>query len=165
VRIGASPLWLNSTLTDASGSVLNTLTTPMTQNDNRPASDGDGAPSGAVLLVEDEVLIRLLLADELRSAGAVNADEALGVASDLKISLLLTNFAMPGSMNGLQLAAEVRRQHPDLPIILVSAYSAPPTDTWINALFRKPYKVEAVIKAIYGLVRRAPPSAELLVSK
>lgn len=56
-----------------------------------------------VLVVEDEVLIRLLIADELRNQGihvleASNADEALTILeSELSIEVLFTDIRMPGA--------------------------------------------------------------------
>ena len=63
-----------------------------------------------VLVVEDEVLIRLYLSEEIRAAGftvieAASADEAFEVLKSRNdIDLVLTDIRMPGTMDGLQLA-------------------------------------------------------------
>ena len=64
---------------------------------------------GHVLIVEDDVLIRVLLADELRDAGlrvieAANADEALSIfEAGAQVDLLFTDVQMPGSIDGVEL--------------------------------------------------------------
>ncbi len=71
-----------------------------------------------VLLVEDEVLIRLMVAEELRSQGlqvleASNADEALAILeSSLPVDLLFTDVRMPGRMDGVALAKLAQARFP-----------------------------------------------------
>jgi len=67
--------------------------------------------SPTVLLVEDEVLVRMMLADQLREAGctvveASDADEALLLLRQnlVRIDLVISDVRMPGSMDGLGLA-------------------------------------------------------------
>jgi CheY-like chemotaxis protein len=75
-----------------------------------PAEAGTSSERLTVLLVEDEVLIRLMLAEELRSHGvqvleASNAEEALTVLeSSLPVHVLFTDIRMPGAMDGVALA-------------------------------------------------------------
>jgi CheY-like chemotaxis protein len=62
-----------------------------------------------VLVVEDEILIRELVAEELEEAGysvvvATNADQAIAILEALQdIHLVFTDIGMPGSMDGLKL--------------------------------------------------------------
>lgn len=80
-----------------------------------------------VLVVEDQVIIRMSLCDSLREAGfqvieASDAGEALKVLrSGAEIHLLLTDFSMPGPMDGLRLAAVAQSMRPDLKIVVASA--------------------------------------------
>ena len=80
-----------------------------------------------VLLVEDEVLTRLMLADELRSQGlqvleASNADEALTVLqSSLPVHLLFTDIRMPGEMDGVALAKFAHARFPGIKSIIGSS--------------------------------------------
>lgn len=80
----------------------------------------------AVLLVEDDPLIRWSGVDLLQEAGfdaveAQDADEALSILeSRSDVLLLVTDVDMPGSMDGLALASIVRRRWPDLQIIISS---------------------------------------------
>ncbi len=79
-----------------------------------------------ILVVEDEMLLRMLAVDMVEDAGytpveAVDADEAVAILeSRSDIALLLTDIRMPGSMDGLKLAHTVRARWPTLRIILVS---------------------------------------------
>ena len=79
-----------------------------------------------VLVVEDEMLLRMRAVDMVEDAGftpveAVDADEAVAILeSRSDIALLFTDIQMPGSMDGLKLAHAVRERWPPIKIILVS---------------------------------------------
>jgi CheY-like chemotaxis protein len=79
-----------------------------------------------VLVVEDEMLLRMRALDMVEDAGytsieAVDADEAFAILkSRSDIALLFTDIQMPGSMDGLQLAHIVHERWPPIKIILVS---------------------------------------------
>src|SRR6201989_994834 len=79
-----------------------------------------------VLVVEDELVLRMRAADIVEDAGcfpveAVNADEAMAILeSRSDIALLFTDIQMPGSMDGLKLAHAVHKRWPPIKIILVS---------------------------------------------
>jgi CheY-like chemotaxis protein len=79
-----------------------------------------------VLVVEDEMLLRMRAVDMVEDAGyvpveAVDADEALAILqSRSDIALLFTDVQMPGSMTGLQLALAVHESWPRIKIILAS---------------------------------------------
>jgi DNA-binding NtrC family response regulator len=79
-----------------------------------------------VLVVEDEMMLRMRVVDMVEDAGyvpveAVDADEAMAILlSRSDIALMLTDVQMPGSMNGLQLAHVVHERWPPIRIILAS---------------------------------------------
>ena len=79
-----------------------------------------------VLVVEDEMLLRMRAVDMVEDAGftpveAVDADEAVAILeSRSDIALLFTDIQMPGSMDGLKLAHAVHERWPPIRIILVS---------------------------------------------
>jgi CheY-like chemotaxis protein len=85
-------------------------------------------PPHTILVVEDEVLIRLVVAEYLRECGytvheAAHADEARAVLDtpDVGIDLVFTDVHMPaGSIDGFGLARWVREHHPDVQVILTS---------------------------------------------
>lgn len=110
---------------------------------------------GCILLVEDEFLIRMLLADELRDVGyqvieAVNADEALEVLRGLTPDAIISDVMMPGSLDGMGLLAAVRETSPNLPVILMSGHADPmdAVAAGANQLIAKPFRVGAIVEAI-----------------
>ena len=83
-----------------------------------------------ILVVEDEVLIRLVIADYLRDCGyrvieAAHADEALLVLrkAELAIDVVFTDVEMPGSMDGFALAQWVRNNRPGMEVVLAGSVS------------------------------------------
>lgn len=112
-----------------------------------------------VLVVDDEVLIRMLLADVLRDNGlevleAANADEALVLLdSALAIDVVLTDVRMEGSIDGLQLAQTVRANRPELKIVVASGdlRTAPPP-TLADAFFPKPFELSVIASRIVSLL-------------
>lgn len=84
--------------------------------------------AGTILVVDDEVLIRLVIAEYLRDCGyrvfeAAHADEALMVLqkSELAIDVVFTDIEMPGSLDGFALARWVRANVPDIDVILAGS--------------------------------------------
>ena len=79
-----------------------------------------------VLVVEDEFLIRMDAVDMVRGAGfdvveAENADEAILILEDRRdITVVFTDIQMPGSMDGLKLAAAIRGRWPPIRIVATS---------------------------------------------
>src|ERR1700712_2015620 len=89
-------------------------------------------PSGPrVLVVEDEFLIRMTLAEALGDEGfdvieAETGDAALPMLkSDPRIRLLLTDIQLPGVLNGKTLAQKAREHLPTLPIIFMTGRPDP----------------------------------------
>ncbi len=124
-----------------------------------PCTCGPGVPTGkvemaTVLIVEDEPLIRELVAEELEEAGfkvviANNADQAIAILEARQdIQLVFTDIDMPGSMNGLKLAAAVRDRWPPVHIIITTG-KVRPLEIPANALFiPKPYVSKNVVAAM-----------------
>src|SRR6201991_4259656 len=92
------------------------------------SSGPDGSPTTNVLVVEDEMVLRMRAVDIVEDAGftaveAVSADEALAILeSRSDISLLFSDIQMPGTMDGLKLAHAVHDRWPSIKIILVSGH-------------------------------------------
>ncbi|HEY3777509.1 MAG TPA: response regulator [Rhizomicrobium sp.] len=112
-----------------------------------------------ILVVEDEVLVRLMIARHLRETGfrvieACHAGEALdALESDETIDLLFTDVLMPGVMNGIMLARWVTQNRPEMPVLLTSACSDFAQNLPDERLFVKPYDpetVEAHIRHLLG---------------
>jgi CheY-like chemotaxis protein len=82
--------------------------------------------SGVVLIVEDDVLLRMVTASSLRDAGfevieAVNAAEAVVVLNSVTVDALISDVNMPGRMDGIGLAKWVRGRGLATEIIRTSA--------------------------------------------
>ncbi|HVZ04550.1 response regulator [Hyphomicrobium sp.] len=126
-----------------------------------PAEKGESPGKYRVLVVEDEILIRLSLADELRRAGffvveASNADEALSVLkATYDFDLLLTDVRMPGKIDGLALARWVRRNVPDTKVALASANVDAAADGEFDAVFSKPVWIPDVVARLRQLLPAA----------
>ncbi|HLY07019.1 MAG TPA: response regulator [Rhizomicrobium sp.] len=103
-----------------------------------------------ILVTEDEVLVRGVVADHLRDAGfavieASNAAEAVDVLqSGEPVDLVFTDIAMPGIMNGAMLARWIYLNRPDVRVVLASG-SADSAQTFPDGrLFLKPYDLDDV---------------------
>jgi len=139
---------------------------------NQPAADNEPAmPSSAedieptsrarILLVDDDVLIAMVTTGMLEELGheVIEANSGPGALEALQanqdIDLMITDFAMPG-MNGAQLAEEVRRLKPDLPILLATGYAEMPKGSTIELpRLGKPYSRHDLARDIGRLLRNA----------
>jgi CheY-like chemotaxis protein len=103
--------------------------------DKKPT--GSGATVGetnhqtkpCILIVEDEVLVRMFAVDALEDEGfrvveGANAAEALSKLEELRgqVAAVIIDLGLP-DRPGDQVAAEIRTQHPDLPILIASGRS------------------------------------------
>jgi two-component sensor histidine kinase len=114
----------------------------------------------AVLVVEDEMMLRMRAVDIVEDAGftaveAVNADDALTILeSRSDIKLLFTDIQMPGTMDGLKLAYAVHERWPLIKIILVSGQlrltdDDKPVD---SRFFGKPLDVKQMIAELQDMI-------------
>jgi two-component system, response regulator PdtaR len=112
-----------------------------------------------VLVVEDEALIRVLISEELRIAGlsvieASNADEAWSYAeAGGPIDLLFSDFQMPGSMSGLDLARKLKQLSPNLDVIITSGRVKPEEISGIGAFLAKPYLPERAVAVVLAALQ------------
>jgi two-component system response regulator FlrC len=80
----------------------------------------------SLLVVEDDAALREALVDTLGAAGlsvlsAADAAGALALLQNEDIALVISDVQMPGP-NGYQLLSSIKRQRPDLPVVLMTAY-------------------------------------------
>ena len=109
-----------------------------------------------LLVVEDEPLLRMLAVDVGEDAGfvvvaAANADDAVAILeSRTDIRLVFTDIDMPGSLDGMKLAACIRDRWPPIHIILTSGHMKPSADEMPagSVFFAKPYRQDRVIDAM-----------------
>lgn len=118
------------------------------------------ASTPVVLVVEDEMVLRMRAVDIVEDAGfvpveAVSADEAMRIleARD-DISLLFTDIQMPGSMDGLKLAHAAHTRWPHIKIILVSGQIAVTDDDKPDdsEFFPKPLEVQQMVHELQRMV-------------
>jgi PAS domain S-box-containing protein len=101
--------------------------------DESEVENGDRLPragSGeAVLVVDDEPTVRMLVGDTLADLGyhAIEAADAASglkvLQSDVKIDLLITDVGLPGGMNGKQMADAARHRRPKLKVLFITGYA------------------------------------------
>ncbi len=112
-----------------------------------------------VLVVEDEPLLLLLAGALVEEAGlqplyAGNADEAVAILEERQdIRIIFTDVEMPGSMDGIKLAAAVRNRWPPIQIVVVSGHSAVrPSQLPEGArFFAKPYDEQHIVETLQAM--------------
>lgn len=115
-----------------------------------------------ILIVEDEALIRMVIADHLRDLGyevaeSRSADEAVALMETGRpVDLVFSDVNLPGAINGIDLARWLRSHRPAMPVLLTSGAIAVqdiPTDLRGSCdLVLKPYDIEEVARRIALLV-------------
>ena len=124
-----------------------------------PQEQSSAAP--VVLIVENDVLLRLVTASNLREAGfevieAANCAEAFRVLDCIPVDVLFSDIDMSGNMDGLALAQWVHRSQADTRIILTSGAARTPGEVKEYASFLpKPYAE----KDVERLLRSVLPSS------
>lgn len=112
-----------------------------------------------VLVVEDEVLIRLAAADHLRSCGfkvaeAGNAVEAQElILAGLNVDLVFSDITMPGKMDGIGLCQWLHEHAPGVPVILTSGVTssleaAKQACANVRWMAPKPYDYDGIVSQI-----------------
>jgi two-component system, response regulator PdtaR len=119
-------------------------------------------PKQLVLVVEDEILVRMNSVDMIRDLGfevieAVDAHEAVMLLESIPgIEVVFTDIQMPGSMDGLLLAAVVRDRWPPVALLITSGRERPsaadiPTDA---RFIPKPYSRYELGEQLHALAGR-----------
>ena len=129
---------------------------PASEDKHAPAAPPDGPRRGHLLLVEDDHEVSVLTKDMLASLGfsvihVSSADAALGaLANGRQVDFVLWDIMMPGGVNGVELAREIRRRYPNLPIALMTGYieSVADLDDGEFNLLQKPYTVADLAVAL-----------------
>ncbi|MGO4513286.1 response regulator [Bradyrhizobium sp. 2TAF36] len=117
------------------------------------------AKRAVILIVEDDVLIRMdaaqmIAGDEFDVIEAANADEAIAILETrLDITVVFTDIQMPGSMDGLKLAAAVRDRWPPIKIITTSGQARISCDDLPDGglFLPKPYNAAQILKTLREL--------------
>lgn len=120
----------------------------------KPAAGGTNL---TVLVVEDEMFVRLMAVDAIEDAGhvaieAANADEAVKLLeARADIDVLFTDIKMPGSMDGLGLAALARQRWPDVHILVTSGHITVPEMSADTLFLPKPYRTHILADTLAAM--------------
>ena len=124
-----------------------------------PAPIGNGE---FILIADDEQGVREMIASTLEASGykvllAGNGAEALSIQSSQRVDLMILDNDMP-MMSGRQCLKEIKKQQPDLPILLISGDISegrrpnPLQDTNCIEL-SKPFQVDTLLEYVSQLIR------------
>lgn len=129
-----------------------------------PAAFDSSSPSDKIiLLADDELMLRDLLAELLESNGynvikVPSSAEVLKVLTEeIKVDLVIMDYNMPGGMNGLDCVAKIRELNMDMPIILSTGSLAFDEDFDVNKMgisnmLPKPYEFDTMLSTIRKLI-------------
>ncbi|MFZ0558537.1 MAG: response regulator [Methylovirgula sp.] len=110
----------------------------------------------AVLVVEDDPLVRDVIVEMLKEAGfavsaAAGAEEALRVLDKKRIDAVVTDIDMPGELDGVGLAQCIGQRKPEVGVILISG--GPPRTLPPGTLFlAKPFTARCLLQSVTGLI-------------
>ena len=125
--------------------------------------------SQTVLLVEDDASLRDALCTTLRSAGlcvapACDGQQALELVAELDIGLVVSDVQMAG-MDGVTLLNELQTHHPDIPVLLMTAFGT--IDQAVAAMrsgacdyLTKPFQAEVLVSKVTSLCIDEGPSPD-----
>lgn len=117
--------------------------------------------TASILLVEDDILQRIVLAEWLRSLHyvvheAASTDEASRILASplIRTDLVVTDIGLPGMIDGLDLKNYIRRAFPAMPVIVVSGNARPEGLDDPKNFFPKPFGFEAISSRIAELLMK-----------
>jgi two-component system, response regulator PdtaR len=124
------------------------------------------APRRTILVVEDEFFLRTAVVDVLSRHGfmvfeAADTNRACDFLRSEAIDMLFTDIRLPGFMDGLALAMLVRKQRPEMKIIIASGHSLSAIDSnTADECLGKPYQFDHMVAVINKLLGGdAPPAS------
>jgi CheY-like chemotaxis protein len=137
--------------------------TVFTERSTDRVEDCSRSPLPTILVVEDEVLIRVTAADALRDHGYAvvevsNGDDAMSLllAGNTSIDVVFSDVRMPGVTDGFSLARWVRLNRPEIGVLLTSGYignAARSADVHAHGkLLSKPYDHQELVDRIQQLL-------------
>ena len=114
--------------------------------------------SGTVLLVEDNPEVATVSTGLLEQLGyrvlwAADASAALAELENHGIDIVFSDVVMPGKMDGIGLARTIREKNPEIPILLVTGYSASAGEIGSQfPILRKPYQLHELSRELQKLI-------------
>jgi CheY-like chemotaxis protein len=157
-QIGGS-VSVKSRLGEGSTFTIHLPASHATAQQAREHREHNGAAHGRVLVVEDDNFVAELAAGMLDELGfepivVHSAREALDrLTNDERPRMIFSDIVMPGGISGLELAQNVRRRFPELPILLTTGYSEHVGGTHGFEILQKPYDMGALAKALHVVLK------------
>ncbi len=118
-----------------------------------------------VLYAEDETQIREIVTEILREEGydileARDGDEAASILDAEHVDVLVTDVRMPGSRDGLDLAAYARKIYPTIPVVVVTGFAEQVVSRMRTlgdrvTLVRKPFRLTELLCAVAASIKKA----------
>lgn len=133
--------------------------------DNKIAGElAPGESRAAILVVEDEIIARTAISEDLRDHGyrvieAASADEALAVLQGpTRVDLVLTDMKMPGTLDGAALVRQIRAQLPFVKVVMVAGQRpGPDVLNLLDGYFSKPIAPSRLVIFVQTLIPPHPP--------
>jgi len=119
------------------------------------------AQQGRILFVEDDALVRDVVAPALRTAGfevdvADSGDDALArLESGRLFDVVFSDVVMPGKLGGIELAQLTRARFPGVAVVLATGYSDRRVDLEGVRVLAKPYEMDAVVRLLNEALQEA----------
>ncbi len=117
----------------------------------------------SVLIVDDETFIRQILARIVSREGyevrqACDGRDALARLSEASYDIVISDIKMP-NMDGMELLAEIKANHPDIPVILITAYAGEYSaeealKAGADAFIAKPFKNTEIAETLRKVLQK-----------
>lgn len=119
-----------------------------------------------ILVVDDDAIVikscrRILEAEGFEVSSVPSADKALEALKSYDFDLLLIDVKMP-KHDGMYLMREIKKNWPEIPIIIMSGYPTPETIAEVLKLgatlfIPKPFKPDELVKSVRQAIKNVPP--------
>lgn len=128
------------------------------------SGDGNAEPRPCVMIVDDDAEMRALLRDVLKRDGFVvreqsRGDDVIRVLESWSPDAMVLDNVLDGA-TGLDLLAHVKRRHPRMPVVLVTAFGGPELESEALRLgaacyIDKPFRIGHLVRVLRSLVHTA----------
>jgi DNA-binding response OmpR family regulator len=123
--------------------------------------------SPAILVVEDDETVRDAIEEILIDSGfdvrtAASAREALALIDERPFDMLVADIALPGGLDGLQMARNARSRHPQLRCLFISGHSEPVVcNRELDDFVAKPFRAHELVGCVWKVLRGNYPQPRI----